>query len=374
MLLIAIASAVGITVGVTLLSRNTALLRSLEHWTTDWRTALLADRAPSQHPGLAVVLVDDDAVQGLPYRSPIDRNLLARLIETLDAAGARVIGLDFLFDQATEPEKDRQLLAAIQKAKDRVVIGTVDERVPINAARRAYLERFVHEGGAAAGYLNLRYELDRVVRGEADPQPNPSPAVSDSFAAAIAKRSGAPARLPSPRIAWLAPPTDGSDTFLTLPAAQLLSQTDSEAERKLTTLLLEQVKGRIALIGGDLSDQMDRHQTPLTKLTGELMPGVLIHAHAVAQVLDGRRLMPLDSLSEALLTFFMALLGFTIGWRVKASGWLTSILPVVLVGMFDAIFFAGFRTIIPYAVLAVAWIAGVLVARGLRWSLSLLAR
>jgi CHASE2 domain-containing sensor protein len=370
-LLVAILCAGAVTIGVTALSRNTALLRSLEHWTTDWRTALLADRAASQHPGLAVVLIDDDTLEGLPYRSPIDRALLARLVETLDGTGARVIGLDFMFDQPTEPEKDRQLIAALKKAADRIVIGTVDERVPLKSERREHLANFAREAGVATGYLNLRYELDRVIRGEAEPAPGGG--TTESFAGAIARRSGIDPGTHAPRIAWLATPEDGSDAFLVLPAGQIVAPSD-ELERKMAELLLAQVKGRIVLVGGDVSDQIDRHPTPLSNLTGEPMPGVLIHAHAVAQRLDGRRLSLLAPHWETALIFAMAFVGFLLGWRFRASGWITSAIPVAILGALDAIFFAGSRTIIPFAAPALAWVAAVLLGRGVRATLAILTR
>lgn len=369
-LLLALVCAAALTLGLTALSSRTALLRSVEHWTTDWRTALLSDRAPTQHPRLAVVLIDDDTMHGYPYRSPIDRGLLARLIEILDSAGARVIGLDFLFDQPTEPDKDRQLIAAIRKAGPRIVIGNVDERVPLRVERRDFMHAFEREAGAEAGYLNLRYEIDNVIRGEAQSAPGSRTAARprDSFAVTIARKGGATAAAPAPRIAWLGPPADRSDPFLVLPAAQLVAPAD-ETERKLAGILLAGLKDRIVLVGGDLSDQTDRHPTPLSKLGGGPMPGVMIHAHAVAQLLDGRRLRLIDPLWEIGLVFAMSLAGFLLGWRFRSTGWITSTLPVVLLAAVDAIFFAGFRTIVPFAEPALAWITAVLLGRLTRWTI-----
>ena len=148
LVLLALATAVLLTAGLGFLSLRTKALQSLDYWTADWRSAVLADRASTQHQGVAVVLVDDDAIEGLPYRSPIDRGLMARLVDAVNDARPAAIGLDFLFDQATEPAKDRELLAAISRALPRIVIGDVDVRIPLSEGRRAFLKTFLGSAGA----------------------------------------------------------------------------------------------------------------------------------------------------------------------------------------------------------------------------------
>ena len=72
------------------------LLR-FEHYMGDVRTAFLSDQLPSQHPQVAIVAITDDTLAGYKTFLPVDRHLLARLVDAVDAAGAKVIGLDFLF-------------------------------------------------------------------------------------------------------------------------------------------------------------------------------------------------------------------------------------------------------------------------------------
>ena len=71
------------------------LLR-FEHMLGDVRTAYLSDRLPSQHPHVAVVSITDETLKDNKVRQPIDRGLLARLVDAVDAAGAKVIGIDIL--------------------------------------------------------------------------------------------------------------------------------------------------------------------------------------------------------------------------------------------------------------------------------------
>jgi adenylate cyclase len=353
-----------LTAGLGYLSQRTKALQSLDYWTADWRSALLADKDKTQHPKIAVVLVDDDAVEGLPYRSPVDRGLLARLVDAVNGARAKTMGLDFLFDQATEPAKDQALLAAIARARGSIVIGTVDDRVPLSQSRRTYLQTFVQTAGVDVGHLNLRYELDLVVRSEVASDGGRD-GIS-SFAGKLAAISGANMTQAAGRIAWLGAPADNSDTFLVVPAAALLAN-GTEGERCLAALMRAQLAGRIVIIGGDLNGQNDRHLTPLAKVSGEPMLGAMIHAHLVAQYLDGRRYTGLSPIAELAAVFGFALCGFLIGWLFPQTGFLTGVVPMVVLVAIDAALFGILRLTIPFAILAASWLAAVFFGKCFRW-------
>ena len=72
-----------------------------------------SEPAAAQDNRISLVAIDEATMASLPYRSPVDRGLLAQIVGLLDAAGARAIGIDVLLDQPTEPEKDASLAAAI---------------------------------------------------------------------------------------------------------------------------------------------------------------------------------------------------------------------------------------------------------------------
>jgi CHASE2 domain-containing sensor protein len=61
------------------------LLR-FEHYMGDVRTAFLSDQLPTQHPNVAVVTITDDTITGYKTILPVDRHLLARVVDALDAA------------------------------------------------------------------------------------------------------------------------------------------------------------------------------------------------------------------------------------------------------------------------------------------------
>jgi CHASE2 domain-containing sensor protein len=345
------------------ISAKSPLFNSFEYWTADWRTALLADKAKRQHPDLAVVLVDEVSLTGLAYRSPIDRALLAGLVKSIDEAGARVIGLDFIFDQATEPAKDNMLLETIKGASAKVVLGGLDERVRVEERQREFNKQFLGEAGRPAGYINMRTEFDGTVRVRADADPGSK--LDTHFAEAIAREAGAGDVSGSKRIAWLRH-GDTEDAFLVIPAHQLLKAGTAE-EQALRSRLLSRLKGRVVLIGANLEDRRDSFTTPLSKISEPLMPGVVIYTHIVAQILDNRDYIVAGRGAGLVMAAISAFFGFLLGWKFQNSTIITSLAPLGLYLILDVIAFSQFRVILPFALPAVAWLLGVFAAQALRW-------
>ena len=126
------------------------------------------------------------------------------------------------------------------------------------------------------------------------------------------------------------------------------------------------------LIGGDFALR-DRHRVPLTVLTGELMPGVTIHAQMLAPMLEpSRTFSELGLLKARFLLVALALVGFALGWQLGNSrmaqyaswGVMTAILLAI-----DAICYRELRLVLPFTLAAVAWFAGLMAGRFLRTGL-----
>jgi CHASE2 domain-containing sensor protein len=99
-------------------------------------TNLFGDQLLSQHPSVAIVAITDDTLAGYRTYLPVDRGLLARVVEAVDAAGAKVIGLDFLFTSPTDGN-EILLIEAIRRARAKVVLGAADERIGLTARQTA---------------------------------------------------------------------------------------------------------------------------------------------------------------------------------------------------------------------------------------------
>jgi len=325
------------------------LLR-FEHAMGDLRTALMSDRLPSQHPRIAIVAVTDDTLNDLKTRLPIDAGVLARTIDAIDAAGAKVIGLDVLFVRTARPDNEAELIAAIRRAKAKIVLAAADERVPLSPRERERQQAFFRDSLRPAGYANLAVERDFIVRFKA--QPFAGSAFPKSFADALAESAGFAPTAQRRRIAWLRAPVDGSDTFLTLSADALLRP----AGDPLLAAARRSLRGKIVIVAGMLSD-IDVHRTPL-----QPMHGALIHAHILAGIVDGRSIGQVESGTVALPVTLAAITGlaFLVGWslRYRQGGLLASSVATLVIIAIDTLVFWQFRIILPLVLALLAWFLG----------------
>ena len=340
-----------------------------EHWTADWRTALFSQRLTAPNSRIAIVAINDETLRDY-VSSPIDRSLLARIVTAINAAGARAIGLDVFFLKKTDPDKDAALIEALQMSGVEVVLGAIDESGELQPFQREFQSEFLTRTGRRAGYLNLKHERDDVVRYQASPWSGST--FPDSFARLLAKTAGSHELDSGLPISWLLPPTDGSGRFLVIPAQDLLAPQVSGGPAPPPSLL----KDRIVLVGGDFPFR-DRHRTPLSVLSGETMPGVMVHAHILANMLDPQRgITELDALSVRILLVSLAVVAFLLGWHLWQSslvhllGW--SFATAVLVAV-DALVFIELRILLPFTLALAVWALSVSAGRSLHAAATMLS-
>jgi len=326
------------------------LLR-FEYALGDARTSLLSDQLPSQYPHVAVVGITDQSLRNYKTRLPIDRALLARVVQAADAAGAKVIGIDMLFARIVPPDNEEMLISALRNARAKVVIAAADERVGLSQEEFEKQLEFLAKVGRTAGYANLATERDWVVRFKALPAPHPR--YPKSFARQLVEAAGYAPSGDSRRIAWLREPQDGSDTFLSVPADLLLGPSEDPAVKATRARL----KDKIVIIGTLMPD-VDQHLTPLSARTHQKMAGVVIHAQIAAELIDGRNIYQLEaaSLEPRVGLAVLAAIGFLIGWRyrLKRKGILLGSLATVVIVIIDTIAFWQSRIILPFVLALLA--------------------
>jgi class 3 adenylate cyclase/CHASE2 domain-containing sensor protein len=227
--------------------------------------ALTPPRA--QHPRVAVVAITEDTLAALPYRAPVDRGLLAGLVEALRGKGAAVIGLDVLVDQPSEPAKDQALHRTLTAPGAPAVLLSAGSATPLTERQRRFHEDFLQGVRHGHGVL-ARDRLDGVVR-QLIPRLDGAP----SLPAAMAAEVGVAAPDSRRAIDWLRTPP-GVPPFPLYPA---------EAVAMIPPSWLA---GRLVLVGLVVPDQ-DRHRTP-SVAGADTLPGVVIQAQILAQLLDGR--------------------------------------------------------------------------------------
>ncbi len=301
-----------------------------EEAVADARVALLGPVAAEQNDRVALVTITEDTLASLPYRSPVDRALLADIVLALKAAGARAIGFDVLFDRPTEPAKDEAFLAAVRAEGAPVVLAWADPSLGLDAAQAATLEAFIVAAGARSSVPLLVVDADGTVRR----LPPREVLARPSFPLALAEAAGETPPRVTGRIAYLRPPADGTDTFLAMPAHALAPLTLAQPE-----MIKALFGGKIVLVGADLPLE-DRHRTPFAVLPGDPgghMAGVAIHAQALAQALDGRRIREGGWMAVALNLGFAA---WGAAWALGERKWWVKTLAMA--GGVAALWVGGF--------------------------------
>lgn len=362
---------VALAAGLVTSSRLGLLPDGPDEWTVDWRTWLLSPRAARTRSDIAVLAITETTLAKYPHGRTIDRNLLTELINGLQRAEPKIIGLDVIFDREVRPDIDARLIQAIKSSKAPIVLGAIDGRARrVTPHHLAYQEKFIVSTGRQAGHLFFQRNDapltlgDQVVRYMADA--SPLPPRRRAFSELLAVQAGSVKKPASPYIAWLKPPnTRGAQTFLTLPVREHMPVDGTGSGESIfppewSSLL----RDRIVLIGADFLDR-DQHLTPLSIMNRARMPGVLIHAQVVAQLTDGRSLKVLQPLQEFILLFFVGLLAYWLGLTCRLHRFetviqATSFVVLILVG---ALLFSSFNLIIPATTIFFAWLGGLAWAR-----------
>lgn len=304
-------------------------LRPLENWLSDLRVGLMT---PRQTPpdDLILLTITEDTLRQFPYRSPINRLFLAQLVTALDQKGVRAIGLDILFDQPTEPAADEALALALRHSTTPVIVAYADQE-NLNPEQQQFLEQYTT--GLRRGYANLLLDdSDGVARSIFPGRIAPNGQFIPGLAIALAGIAPPPDPLPL-RYRGLASGAANDNligTFKTYPA------------HLAGALPASWLAGRIVLIGADLQESgTDVWKTPFAALLGHQkgqLPGVVVHAHALAQLLENQSLPVMRPWAILGLHLTAALLGMTVT-RLDWPAWAELGLALALLCGFSALTF-----------------------------------
>jgi len=249
----------------------------VDKWLSDLRLSTIG--AVMEPPSdIVLFTITEDTLARHPYRFPIDRAMLAEAIEHLNKAGVKAIGLDVLFDQPTEPDKDERLAKAVSDSAAPVIVGWASETDSLTAKQIAHLNKYLPDAIHAPSNLT-KDESNGTVRWI-----YPGLKEGDRSRAAFAPALAAAAGIEAPRetidLYFRRGPDGNVQPFRKFPL-QILKDLPSQW-----------YADKIIMIGADLPNE-DRHRTPFAAVVGNdrgSIPGVVIHAFAVAQLLDGATL------------------------------------------------------------------------------------
>jgi adenylate cyclase len=299
-LLIPASIAVLSTTIAVLMTHNVAFLTQAERFVEDLRIATLLPPEP-QDADIVIAAVNEDTLKLFPYRSPVDRAFLANVLKALDAKEPRAIAMDVLLDQATEPAKDELLRATIASLKTPLVISYTSNPEIVDKKQLAFLDSFVPPEDRVAAEIasdtfgTARWILPYVVQPDGSHMP--------AFARGVLAKVGIETPDTQPEMAWHGRPNPDTTPFKMFPA------------NLVPMLPKDWIKGKFVLLG-EVVSLTDRHRTPFAAVysgSDGSLPGIEVHANAVAQLLEHKPPRTLGEASEIALVFFMAVLGAGLG-------------------------------------------------------------
>ncbi|PDT33127.1 adenylate/guanylate cyclase domain-containing protein [Rhizobium sp. M10] len=316
-----------VLVAISLLSRLPAWslleLRSFDYLST------FDDPRPPQG-GPVIVAIDEPSLADINAQWPWPRSLHAELISQLRAAGARVIGLDIIMAEPSNPGND----AAIAKAVGPDVVLAGDETL-IETPQASQLIRAtplpaLTQAGAVTGIASIDLSGDGIFRR--------IPGYEDGFAAMLAKASGAEAEiLPAGRLIQSFGP---ARSYPTVSYYQALDPQN--------LLPPGYFKDRVVLVGLSLQNApeidkggVDAFATPYTVHTGKLVSGVEIQATIYDNIRYGLSIREARLLAVAACILISVLLAAFTVWR--STGWLTIVTSAAALLAFATVSFAGIR-------------------------------
>ena len=285
-----------------------SVLGMMERWISDLRIAELTPHEP-QHPDIVVITITEETLRRFPYRSPIDREFLANLLQDLAGKQVRAVLLDMLLDQPTEPEKDKKLKTVLAEYKVPLAVSYVDSKNLLTEEQLAFIASYVQKNNL--GLANLGKDPhDNTVRKIFPGKTKSDGSFLPGVTPLLASKLGVPLKRSSTEISWRGASLDGNDSKpFRFFQAQMVS-----------FLPPSWFKDKIILIGSDLSLR-DRHRTPFSSVARKQegldqfgMPGIFVLANSLSQLLDNRASPTLSKLQTIMILSASALLGTFLAW------------------------------------------------------------
>jgi class 3 adenylate cyclase/CHASE2 domain-containing sensor protein len=304
--------------------RGLPFLKVAEQWLIDYRLMTLKPRQAAPHPNIVIAAITEETLATLEYRQPVDRAFLARVVNQLREKGAAVIGLDFLFDQPTVKAKDDALRQALNDWAVSPVVAWAGYDEGLTKKQVETMEGFFQDVRVRRGFATLDADPDGTVRaifpGRVD---DVTKKWEPSLPGALAAQIGVEPPRRSLGLSYLA-----RDPLR-------LSAFESYEAHLIGELPGPLFKGKTVLIGADLPDA-DRHRTPLATVLGHdagSLPGVVVHAQALSQLLDGRVLPRVNGAVEVALALLAAILAIGL-ILVETRAWMKAAAGAALVAAF----------------------------------------
>lgn len=253
---------------------------------------------------VVLILVDEATQDELQVQWPWPRSYHGRLVEQIQAGGARAIGFDMLFLDPSTEDEDTAFRQVLQRYRN-IVLGA---KLEANDTRSVVgsqgfvsqsVQMPVFDDVAHTALVNLPFDNDQVIR-RFQPGFQLWGETYHSFAVAIYHQ--AHQRFPplpmeeQVGIDFVGP----GGTFRSLSAYQVLN---GDAVRQNPNVF----RNRLVLVGVTLSEAKEMFSTPVSK-GNTPCPGVEVHANVLATLIDRSYITAMARQPQVVLAVFIALL------------------------------------------------------------------
>ena len=329
-----------IAFGITLLFGNLAFFSLLELKGLDLLFTLRGTLSPPEQ--IVIVAIDETSMAEIRQQWPWPRNLHAQLLRQLHKAGAKVIGIDVLFAEPSEPAEDQALTDALRDVGNVVLVSALAvENDPLYRYTLRIDPLPMFRDVAMVGNPLIRIDADGIVRRTRILTPD-----MPSFALQIVRRyleHPAAKQKNAPELQQFSQKVLLKDVLINYPGPPKTVKTVSyyqalDYERLLPPGIFT---GKIVLIGRALEVipepqrlSGDTFLTPFSWIVQDPAAGVEIQANIISNLLEGRFLTELSSPMQSLLLLSLTSIASLILVRLRPLTGL--IVTLVLAGLFFA--------------------------------------
>jgi adenylate cyclase len=242
-----------------------------------------AAESVAQDNRIVLVYYDDKTLETLGKRSPLDRKMLANALKTLDAIKPRAIGIDILFDQA-QPE-DPLLIDTFRAMRTPTFLAFATHAAnpqQMEPWQEEFLRNFLRQAGSGpvrGASIRLQEDPeDGVMRRWPDRSAGLPPLLANALTAVHPEF-----RTYTGSIDYRLAKEADRGVFAQVP----IDFVSIDFAGQIPDELRQQIEGKFVLIGGNIKD-LDDFETPMSRATNQWTKGLEVHAHLLAQLLDGR--------------------------------------------------------------------------------------
>ncbi|WP_198647086.1 CHASE2 domain-containing protein [Pannonibacter carbonis] len=273
----------------------------------------LSTLQPPQQPDTSIVIVaiDEPSFAEIGQRWPWPRDLHAALVTSLRKAGARVIGLDIIMAEPSDPDADAALAATMGPDVVLAADETLIETPQATSLVRVEPLPELLQNGARIGLSSVVLDGDGTLRR--------IPPYDDSFARQLLAAAGTPQPSLQPGLMQVFGP---ARTYPTISYYQALDPARFLPEGFLA--------GKTVLVGLSMQSAptvdaggADAYSTSWTPATGRLVPGVEIQATLADNLAHGLTIRPATPATGLILCAVAGLLAAALVWH--GTSWRTLI-------------------------------------------------